>query len=108
MQTFIPNEADLAKLKLAAKFIERGNASQAKGKKETETGKMILAQWLAENRDCDITSLGIGSLVEIESVVLIKIGKQTKLDQKTLQLEQPGTFTKYQKDFPTIKFEPMI
>lgn len=108
MQTFKPNELDLAKLTDAAKLIKQGNAAQAKGKKDTEAGKHGVATWLLNERKLDIDKLAIGELVQIEGTCLIEIGKQSRFDLQAFQLAHPALFSEFTKDFSTVKFKPLV
>ena len=105
MQTFKTSDT---MLRQAAQMIKDGNAKLTEGKKQSDAGKAMIEQWLKDNRQCDVASLAIGELVNIETVCLIEIGKQNRLDQKAMQLELPEVFAKYQKQFPTIKFKPLV
>lgn len=95
-------------LKQAAQMIKDGNAKLSEGKKQSDAGKAMIEQWLKDNRQCDISSLPIGELVNIETVCLIEVGKQNRLDQKAMQLEAPELFAKYQREFATVKFKPLV
>ena len=105
MKTFKAND-DM--LRQAAQMIKDGNAAMASGKKQSDAGKAMIAQWLKDNRQCDIANLPISEIVSIESVCLVEIGKQTRLDQKGMAVESPELFAKYQREFPTVKFKPLV
>lgn len=105
MKTFKANDETL---KQAARMIKDGNAMLAKGKKQSEAGKATIEQWLKEQRGCDLSALAIGEIVSIETVCLVEIGKQTRLDQAAMQLQDPVLFAKYQREFATVKFKPLV
>lgn len=105
MKTFKANDETL---KQAATMIKDGNMMLAKGKKQADAGKAMIEQWLKEQRQCDLSTLSIGEIINIETVCLVEIGKQTRLDQATMQLQDPVLFAKYQKEFATVKFKPLV
>ena len=105
MQTFKTNDAALVN---AAQQIKQGNAILALAKKQVESGKAAIETWLKENRQVELSALAIGEIVNIDSVCLVEVGKQSRLDQSALQLECPETFAKYRKEFPCLKFKPLV
>jgi len=108
MQTFKPNDNDTAKLIDAARLIATGNKAQATGKKQTEAGKVNIGEWLQNERQCNLTTLKIGDIVNIEGVCLVEIGKQSRFDIAAFQLKHPTLFAEFTKDCPTVKFKPLV
>ena len=108
MQTFKPNETDAAQLVKAAQLIKTGNKAQADGKKQTEAGKLALCDWLANERNCLLASLAVGEIVNIEGAALVEIGKQSRFDVGAFQLKHPELFAEFTKDFPVIKYKPLV
>ncbi|MDO8611138.1 MAG: hypothetical protein Q7R95_11485 [bacterium] len=92
----------------AAQMIKDGNAQLASAKKQVDAGKATLATILKEERAIDLSTLAIGEMVNVDKVCLIEVGKQTRFDQATFQLEHPTVFAQYQKEFPTLKFKPLV
>lgn len=105
MQTFKTNDVALVN---AAQQIKQGNAILVLVKKQVDASKTAIEAWLKENRQVDIAALPIGEMVNIDGVCLIEVGKQSRLDQAALQLEQPEVFAKYRKEFPCLKFKPLV
>lgn len=105
MRTFKTDNATLVK---AAQMIKEGNATLAQAKKQVDAGKAMIADWLETERNCQLASLPIGEMINVDGVCLIEIGKQNRLDQATLQAEVPEIFTKYQREFPVVKYKPLV
>lgn len=95
-------------VKQAAECIRDGNKLLADGKRLVEAGKASLSAWLKTERKVDVESLPIGEIVNVDKVCLIEIGKQTRFDSKTFQLDRPKDFADYQRDFPTVKYKPLV
>ena len=105
MKTFKANDETLTQ---AAKMIREGNAKLAEGKKQSDAGKAMIETWLRDNRQCDIASLPIGELVNIEAVCLVEIGKQTRFNEKRFAVEQPETFASYREEMRVTKYKPLV
>lgn len=92
----------------AAMLIKEGNAMLGIAKKQVDAGKATLVTILKEERGIDVSTLAIGEIVNVDKVCLIEIGKQNRLDVATFQLEQPAMYAKYQKEFATLKYKPLV
>jgi hypothetical protein len=105
MKTFKANDETLVQ---AAKMIKDGNAKLAEGKKQSDAGKAMIEGWLKDARQCDLATLAIGEIVNIESVCLVEIGKQTRFNEKRFAVEQPETFASYREEMAIRKFKPLV
>ncbi len=105
MKTIKSNDAALVN---AAQQIKQGNAILALAKKQVDAGKTAIETWLKDNRQVDLATLPIGEMVNIDGICLVEVGKQSRLDQSALQLEQSEIFAQYRKDFPCLKFKPLV
>ena len=92
----------------AANLIKAGNAAQASGKKQTDAGKVNIGEWLKVERKLDVASLAIGDMVQIEGICLVEYGKQSRFDLASFQLKHPELFAEFTKDFPTMKYKPLV
>jgi hypothetical protein len=110
MTTYKPNGADLVKLQSMASAIKTGNAQLASAKKAVDGAKENLSQWLLAERGVDIGADGfaIGEIVNIEAICLIEAGKQTRFDAAKFQLDAPELWQRYQREFKTLKFKPLV
>lgn len=104
MKTFKANDETLRQ---AAQMIKDGNAKLAEGKKQTDAGKAMIEQWLKDARQCDISQLPIGEIVNIETVCLVEISKQTRFNEKRFAVECPEQFASYREECPVKKFKPL-
>ncbi len=108
MQTFKPSDTDKAKLTDAAKLIKAGNSAQASGKKQTDAGKVSIAEWLKVERKLDVSSLVIGDMVQVEGICLVECGKQSRFDLASFQLKHPTLYAEFMRDFETLKYKPLV
>jgi hypothetical protein len=105
MKTFKVNDETLRQ---AAQMVKDGNAKLAEGKKQSDAGKAMIETWLKENRDCDLASLPVGEIVNLESVCLVEIGKQTRFNEKRFAVEHPELFASYREEMPVKRFKPLV
>lgn len=92
----------------AAQMIKQARELANESRKLDEAGKATLATIVKDERDIDFDALSIGEIINIDKICLVEIGKQTRLDQAAMQLQDPVLFAKYQKEFATIKFKPLV
>lgn len=103
-----PQGRDLEKLQAAAKLLKEANKFFAIAKKNSESAKAAISEWLKANRQLDIETLKIGEMVMVESVCLIEIGSQNKFDEKAFLLAEPELHQKFKKDFSFTKFKSLV
>lgn len=108
MKTCKPSDGDLEILQGIAATLKAANAKAAEATKAVEAAKEQLAKWLREKRDCEIETLLIGDMVQIEGVVLIEIASQRRFDEKSFQLEEAKLHEQYMKNRPVKKFKPLV
>lgn len=108
MQTFKPNPADKETLQMAGRLLKGGNQKIAEGNKEVEAAKAIVTNWLGGERNCQLETLAIGEMIEIESCFLVEISKQNKFDEKRFLALNPIEHAAYKKDFPVKKFKALV
>jgi len=108
MQTFKPAGEELKELQLAASILEQANTRLGLAKKEVESCKAKLTDWLATQRKIVLDALPIGEMVMIEGVVLIEIGKMSKFDEKAFLLANPAEHQAFKRDMKVTKFKPIV
>jgi hypothetical protein len=101
-------KSDEQSLKDAAQMIKDGNAMFGVAKKKTEAGKEIVSRWLKDNRGIDLETLPIGEILNLDGVVLIEIGKQTRFDEARFAQERAEDHAAYMRDNPVRKFKPLV
>jgi hypothetical protein len=104
----VTDDKALAKLQAAAVAIRDGNQRISEGTKAVEIGKEAIANWLRDNRECDLSKLEIGSLVTVENVALIEVAKQDRFDAKAFAIEHVALFAAFVKRFPMVKFKALV
>jgi len=92
----------------ACENLKAANAALASANKTAKGAKATISQKLKELRDVDIGALPIGELVSIDKLLLIEIGKQHRFDERQYSLDRPDEFEAYQKDFPVVKYKPLV
>jgi len=108
MQMFKPAEADLEALQSAAKRLKRGNAMFAIAKKETESAKQTISDWLMAKRETNLETLAIGDMICIEGVVLIEMSSMNKFDESTFLAANPALHEAFKRDIPVKRFKPLV
>lgn len=107
MTTFKPSGAELDCLKEAAARLQAANASLGKAKKEADSAKATIQDWLTKERNVKLETLKIGDMISIEDVVLIVIGKNNRFDEKGFLASHPLLHAEFKKDFARLEFKPI-
>ena len=105
MKTFKANDETLTQ---AARMIKDGNAKLGEAKKQVDAGKAMIEEWLMTQRQCNLATMPIGTLISIDGVCLVEIGKQTRFNEKRFAVEHPETFASYREECPVKKFKPLV
>lgn len=105
MQTF---KVDSAKLVRAAEMIKEGNKLTSDAKKLVDAGKETIIQWLKDCRNVNLDTCKIGEMFLIDNICLVEIGKQNKLNQDKLTVDQPELVARYKEDIACKKFKPLV
>ena len=104
MKSFKIDDEDIKK---AVANLRQANAMLSEGKKLSEGAKAVIRNRLLELREVDLAALPIGEMVNVEKLILIEVGKQSRFDEHQFQLDQPESYLSYKKDFPVLKFKPL-
>jgi hypothetical protein len=108
MKTFRVEGEDMRMLRSIAMALRDNNHRLAEYGKAADAAKKQLAKWLKENRECDVETLVVGDIVQIEDVVMIEVSGQMKFDQSGFRLAEPASFEKWQKEMAIRKFKPLV
>lgn len=94
-----------------AERLKSANAQAAAGKKEQEMIKEALMRELEQfvlAGQTPISSLPLGSQINIPNGILFEIGQQVRLDQSTLKSEEPTLFERFSGPVRVLKFKPLV
>lgn len=105
MKTFKVKDQTLTS---AAHLIKEGNAMLAQGKKLAEAGKATIEAWLKDNRGVELASEPIGEIINIDGIVIVEIGKQTRFNEKRFAVEKPELHAEYREEMAIKKFKPLL
>ena len=92
----------------ACKNLKEANAILASANKTAQGAKATINQKLKELRNVDIKALPIGEIVSIEKLLLIEVAKQNRFNEAQFMLDQAELFQEYKKDFPMVKYKPLV
>lgn len=108
IRTVKPNEIDKGTLKAMSAKLAMANTMLGQGKKMADQAKESIARWLKENREIDLNVLEIGEMVQIEDILLLEIGKQSRFDEIGFAQSHPDLHEDFRKDFPIKKFKSLV
>lgn len=106
--TIKPQGVDLEKLQKAAKLLRKANVLFGLAKKDSESAKAEIANWLKAERKIELETLEVGTLVSIDKVCLIERAGQKRLDEKKLLFEEPMIHARFKFELPITKFKPLV
>jgi len=99
------DDDDLAQ---ACRKLKENNAIMSSATKAVKDAKTIIRQKLIELRDVDVNALEMGEIVSIDKLLLIEIGKQSRFNEAQFGLDQAELYEQYKKDFPVVKYKPLV
>lgn len=108
MVTFRFEGTELAVLRGIAETLRDANKRKNEAEKAAEAAKKKLGEHLKERRQFEIETMTIGDIVHVEDVIMIEVSSQNKFDAKAFMLAEPESYEKYKRDFPMLKFKPMV
>lgn len=92
----------------ACRNLKEANAALAQANKSAKSAKGLIKLKLIELREIDIETLDIGELLSVEKLLLIEIGKQSRFNEAQFELDQAELYQSYKKDFPVVKYKPLV
>ena len=108
MQTFKPNEMELAELKPVVALLKASNGILAEAEKNVKAAKEKICEWLKSKRGVDVGGLAIGDLVHVEGALMIEVSKMCKFDEKDFLLKHPAMHAEFKRDRPVTKYKPLV
>jgi len=105
MRSFKIDDDDL---KQACINLRDANTALSEANKKASNAKKIIEQKLLKERGLNVRAEPIGEIISIDKMLLIEIGKQNRLDEEQLELDHAELYQSYKRDFPTVKFKPLI
>lgn len=90
----------------AFKQIARANRLESEARRLKKSGKKAIAEVLKHRRGIDVNALSIGDAVNVDTLGIIEVSGQNRLDQTSFQLSDPKTFAEYTREFPVVNYKP--